>query len=135
MQSFPGGNPDPQQLQATMLAIEQACSLIQICSRSWLLANKFNSVCSPAPVRGSVLRSSGAAVLDLVQRAAFRLGLTVLSCHFTFGWCVASVGYILLHSAFPNIARGNDLLQVSSTVDWWLGVDVVQMRFSQGLGH
>eukprot|EP00267_Zea_mays_P054409 XP_020407644.1 uncharacterized protein LOC103653233 [Zea mays] len=29
MQGFPGGAPDPQQLQATMLAIEQACSLIQ----------------------------------------------------------------------------------------------------------
>ncbi|XP_044324602.1 exportin-4 isoform X1 [Triticum aestivum] len=30
MQGFPGGVPDPQQLQATMLAIEQACSLIQV---------------------------------------------------------------------------------------------------------
>ncbi|KAL6641078.1 hypothetical protein ACP70R_019259 [Stipagrostis hirtigluma subsp. patula] len=30
MQGFPGGTPDPQQLQATMLAIEQACSLIQL---------------------------------------------------------------------------------------------------------
>uniref|UniRef100_A0A0E0EYW7 Exportin-4 n=1 Tax=Oryza meridionalis TaxID=40149 RepID=A0A0E0EYW7_9ORYZ len=30
MQGFPGGAPDPQQLQATMLAIEQACSLIQM---------------------------------------------------------------------------------------------------------
>ncbi|XP_066370501.1 uncharacterized protein [Miscanthus floridulus] len=30
MQGFPGGAPDPQQLQATMLAIEQACSLIQL---------------------------------------------------------------------------------------------------------
>uniref|UniRef100_A0A452YFK6 Uncharacterized protein n=1 Tax=Aegilops tauschii subsp. strangulata TaxID=200361 RepID=A0A452YFK6_AEGTS len=29
MQGLPGGVPDPQQLQATMLAIEQACSLIQ----------------------------------------------------------------------------------------------------------
>uniref|UniRef100_A0A804M6K3 Tubulin/FtsZ GTPase domain-containing protein n=1 Tax=Zea mays TaxID=4577 RepID=A0A804M6K3_MAIZE len=29
MQGFPGGAPDPQQLQATMLAIKQACSLIQ----------------------------------------------------------------------------------------------------------
>ncbi|KAL5655800.1 hypothetical protein ACJX0J_035119, partial [Zea mays] len=29
MQGFPGSAPDPQQLQATMLAIEQACSLIQ----------------------------------------------------------------------------------------------------------
>jgi hypothetical protein len=85
MQSFPGGNPDPQQLQASMLAIEQACSLIQICSCNSLLANKFNSLCSPAPVRGSVLRSSSAAVLDLVQHAAFQLGLTVLSRHFTFG--------------------------------------------------
>jgi hypothetical protein len=85
MQGFPGGNPDPQQLQATMLAIEQACSLIQVRSRSSLLANKLNPVCSRAPVRGSVLRSSGAAVLDLVRRAAFLLGLTVLSRHFTFG--------------------------------------------------
>uniref|UniRef100_A0A0E0ITZ5 Exportin-4 n=1 Tax=Oryza nivara TaxID=4536 RepID=A0A0E0ITZ5_ORYNI len=30
MQGFPGGAPDPQQLQSTMLAIEQACSLIQM---------------------------------------------------------------------------------------------------------
>ncbi|XP_025794031.1 exportin-4 isoform X8 [Panicum hallii] len=30
MQGFPGGAPDPQQLQATMVAIEQACSLIQL---------------------------------------------------------------------------------------------------------
>uniref|UniRef100_J3N3E7 Exportin-4 n=1 Tax=Oryza brachyantha TaxID=4533 RepID=J3N3E7_ORYBR len=30
MQGFPGGAPDPQQLRATMLAIEQACSLIQM---------------------------------------------------------------------------------------------------------
>ncbi|XP_020178756.1 uncharacterized protein [Aegilops tauschii subsp. strangulata] len=30
MQGLPGGVPDPQQLQATMLAIEQACSLIQV---------------------------------------------------------------------------------------------------------
>ncbi|TVU30390.1 hypothetical protein EJB05_22006 [Eragrostis curvula] len=30
MQGFPGGTPDPQQLQSTMLAIEQACSLIQL---------------------------------------------------------------------------------------------------------
>jgi len=29
-QGFPGGAPDPQQLQATMVAIEQACSLIQV---------------------------------------------------------------------------------------------------------
>jgi hypothetical protein len=34
MQGFPGGAPDPQQLQATMLAIEQACSLIQVPFRS-----------------------------------------------------------------------------------------------------
>lgn len=34
MQGFPGGFPDPQQLQATMLAIEQACSLIQVPFRS-----------------------------------------------------------------------------------------------------
>jgi hypothetical protein len=84
MQGCPGGNPDPQQLQATMLVIEQACSVIQIRSRSSLLANKFNSVCSPAPVCGSVLRSSGAAVLYLVRRVTFRLGLTVLSRHFTY---------------------------------------------------
>ncbi|KAL5225000.1 hypothetical protein ABZP36_011639 [Zizania latifolia] len=30
MQGFPGGAPDPQQLQATMLALEQAWSLIQV---------------------------------------------------------------------------------------------------------
>ena len=30
MQGLPGGVPAPQQLQATMLAIEQACSLIQV---------------------------------------------------------------------------------------------------------
>jgi hypothetical protein len=34
MQGFPGGAPDPQQLQATMLAIKQACSLIQVPFRS-----------------------------------------------------------------------------------------------------
>jgi hypothetical protein len=34
MQGFPGSAPDPQQLQATMLAIEQACSLIQVPFRS-----------------------------------------------------------------------------------------------------
>ena len=34
MQGFPGGAPDPQQLQATMVAIEQACSLIQVQFRS-----------------------------------------------------------------------------------------------------
>ena len=34
MQGFPGGAPDPQQLQATMVAIEQACSLIQVRFRS-----------------------------------------------------------------------------------------------------
>jgi hypothetical protein len=35
MQGFPGGTPDAQQLQATMLAIEQACSLIQV----WALSS------------------------------------------------------------------------------------------------
>jgi hypothetical protein len=30
MEGFPGGTPDAQQLHATMLAIEQACSLIQV---------------------------------------------------------------------------------------------------------
>jgi hypothetical protein len=34
MQGFPGGTPDPQQLQATMVAIEQACSLIPVKFRS-----------------------------------------------------------------------------------------------------
>ncbi|GJN20859.1 hypothetical protein PR202_gb08288 [Eleusine coracana subsp. coracana] len=69
MQGFPGGNPDPQQLQATMLAIEQACSLIQVRFRISLLANKLNSVWSCVLVRGSVLCSFGAAVLDLAPRA------------------------------------------------------------------
>jgi hypothetical protein len=73
MQGFPGGNPDPQQLQATMLAIEQACSLIQVWSRMLFLASDLNSLCSHALVRGSVLGSSGAtaAVLDLVWRSRF----------------------------------------------------------------
>ena len=68
MQGFPGGTPDALQLQATMLAIEQACSLIQVRTLSSpLLLPRTFSMFPPCQIQCSLtLRAASVLYLDLV---------------------------------------------------------------------